>query len=264
MNENDQSIDRRYLFASLILMIMALAITLSDPLIATQQGNWQIGNFQIGPNWVISDSGPSPSPSPTPSPSPSSSPSPSPSPIPTPSPSPNIGSLSQDPNRVILETVQDFIWTVRGNSTVIFQNDVVDLDKFLNLTVLDGTFNGTGNLIMHMDSGVLNINANTNSTLELSSSLNCQIYVNINVYSVTSGPVSITQGQTYQISWRWVVYVPFEFAWIFIGMIGIFLMIFGTIFGAYKMKHGEFAEGIGWALILFVIGLGLLIAWLSL
>jgi len=59
---------------------------------------------------------------------------------------------------------------------------------------------------------------------------------------------------------------PVEIAWnlsyLFIGFGAMFLLIFAPFYGVYKIKKGEIPEGIGWGIVIFIIGIGLLVVWL--
>lgn len=58
------------------------------------------------------------------------------------------------------------------------------------------------------------------------------------------------------------IYIAWELSYLFLGFGGMFLMMFATTYGVYKVKKGEIPEGIGWGVVLFMIGMCLIIVWL--
>jgi len=58
------------------------------------------------------------------------------------------------------------------------------------------------------------------------------------------------------------VQIAWDLSFIMIGLGGMFMLIFAPLFAVYKIKHGEYVEGLGWGLVLMIIAIGLIIVWL--
>jgi len=119
---------------------------------------------------------------------------------------------------------------------------------------------------MYDSQGILNIDSNSNCTIAMSSSVNDTIMRVNNIGLTASSTFQILAGKHYQITFQWAVWTPLEsytLSWFFIGLAGIILMIVGTTYGAYKIKEGDYGEGVAWAVVCFTIGLCLIIAWVA-
>lgn len=143
------------------------------------------------------------------------------------------------------------------------------ISRHINMTVLSGILNGTGTLRLTDYEGIFTITITDNVTILITANSNdTSLRIDGSLWGIyTSSPVTVMLigGQSHVLNWQWIslqVPIPWDLSLLFIGLFGIFLMVFSLAYGMYRIKHGEIVEGLGWALILFVISIGLIVAWL--
>lgn len=128
-------------------------------------------------------------------------------------------------------------------------------------TVASGIWNGTnGELTMYASSGRLYFEALHDASLSFSNVSEFRFTVNGELYS--GGTVNILTGQAYTIEWQstgvvWLL--PFTFI---IGMVGLASSFAGPMYAIYKVKKGEYYEGMRMGVIITALGFALTIAWL--
>jgi hypothetical protein len=66
-----------------------------------------------------------------------------------------------------------------------------------------------------------------------------------------------------EATWVLPVYIPWDLAYFVIGLSALVLLVFSTTYIAYKLKHGQVIEGLGWGIVLLVISIGLIMVWLA-
>ena len=147
-----------------------------------------------------------------------------------------------------------------------FQNSE---DMNLTLTVSSGTLNSTNSyLSMTHDEGRLTFNSSKNVVLQFHFN-GCQASIKHNGVSNAIGygdTVSIAANEAVRIRWYWEM-ADWIGDWFMAGMGlgGIVLVCFGSFWGVRQIRgfKGETdILSLGWAMMIILIGLGLLIGWL--
>jgi len=129
------------------------------------------------------------------------------------------------------------------------------------VTVDSGTWNGTNcQLNMYVSGGSLYFESLDSATLSFSNV--SQFIFKVNGEPYTGVPVNILGGQPYTIEW-YLTSVVWLLPYMFIlGMVGLSASFAGPMYAIYKVKHGEYYEGMRLGVIITALGFALVIAWL--
>jgi len=138
----------------------------------------------------------------------------------------------------------------------------VNPNLFLTLTVQSGTLNGTGTLSMTEEgAGTLTITHSSNVTVAVNASEGIEYSVNgvrsVNSFAASPSDVTVIQWGLggYQIPLDTYIIVG-------MGLFGFFSLVFGPVYMVAKFKKGDWGSGFCWGFLLFLVGIGLVIAWL--
>lgn len=169
---------------------------------------------------------------------------------------------------LLVQTQQSF--DLRISDAIQFQNG----DKFVIIAVESGVMNGTSATVnVNTSVGHLIFDAVDNATLALRlvSSDAMDVAVSgctISTLNSTAYRINIVTGNHIQISWRYMLpSFADQYTVLAFGLAGVALMAFSPTWAVWRYrKEGldtGFIEGIGYSIILFVIGLGLFLTWLT-
>jgi len=138
----------------------------------------------------------------------------------------------------------------------------VNPNLFLTLTVQSGTLNGTGTLSMNNEgAGTLTITHASNVVVAVTASEGIDYQVNgeMRRNNFTASPSDVTV-----IRWNLSGYqIPLDtYVMVGMGLFGFFSLVFAPVYMVAKFKKGDWSSGFCWGLLLFLVGIGLVIAWL--
>jgi len=151
-----------------------------------------------------------------------------------------------------------------SNSALAFQHE----NRFVTLNIISGTLNSS-ECTLKFDSGTGQYTFKANETLTLKIDYNVSnVQVsgdqNNNNRNIQSGDtITIDTGNNVYINWN-ILLEPLLPMMFIIGMVGLFAMIAGPLYGAKQLKKGEYYEGFRTSLVVTVVGFAFFIAWLAL
>jgi len=153
-----------------------------------------------------------------------------------------------------------------GDGGIGFQNTD---DMNLTLTVSSGTLNSTESyLTMTTEKGNLQFNSSENVVLNLYFN-GCIASVSVNGVQRSSeygATITANSNDKVVVSWRWQM-ADWVGDWFLAGMGlgGIIMICFGSFWGVRQIrgfKGGDSILSLGWAMMIILVGLALLIGWL--
>lgn len=179
------------------------------------------------------------------------------------SPEPQHGSW--EPPETEYEGDIHFLFETGGS--LGFQNDI---DKTVILNVDSGTLNSiTNSFSLGSHGGHFHFTALSDTQIKIDHTFPENLWVsgdqNKSRRIVSSGStITVDTGNNVRIKWVipievWLVPMMF-----IIGMVGLFAMIAGPLYGAHLLKNGEYYEGFRTGLVVTVVGFAFFIAWLVL
>jgi hypothetical protein len=159
-------------------------------------------------------------------------------------------------------------YDIQGSNFNLFFNNnesfQIQDDYFIIFEITEGQLNASvSNLIAHRGGGQLTFSSFNNTKIRITSERDGKTEGLIKVTGCTfsNNIADVKTGNHVVISWdfglRYPNYVPMLF-----GIFGVILFIISPSYLIHKFKEGEYAEGIAWALVMFIIGWGFIIYWL--
>jgi len=137
----------------------------------------------------------------------------------------------------------------------------VNPNFFLILIVQSGALNGTGTLSMTEEgAGTLTITHSSSVTVAVNTSgIDYTINGAKGVNSFAASPSDVTV-----IQWGLGGYqIPLDtYIMVVMGLFGFFSLVFAPVYMVAKFKKGDWSSGFCWGFLLFLVGIGLVIAWL--
>ena len=168
----------------------------------------------------------------------------------------------------IIQTSDTFDLLLTSGSLSI-QNE----QEFVTFAVVSGTWNGSqASLDVDTSNGHLTFYSNDSCSLEMQITTDRTINVVVSGVSIsalneTAFTITITTGQDVAISWGYNLesYTD-EYTVLAFGLVGIGMMVFSPAWTIRKVLNEgvdvDSVEGIGYAVLIFIIGLGLFITFL--
>jgi len=153
-------------------------------------------------------------------------------------------------------SAQNIIYEMNNTASLGFQSVP---ETYVLLTVSSGFLNSSSNtLTITRDSGIFRFTAINNTSLDITYTVDD---VRWDADPISNGEtVTILAGETHILHWA-IFLEPFFPVMFILGMIGLCSMVGGGLYGAHKIKKGEYYEGGRMGLIYVSVGLGLFLAW---